>query len=477
MILLLELRLLKFKKRKMKSNLNKKLYGVLGLARSGIATVEFLIKNHISFIAWDDNEQTKNKLLEQFPGVVLVDINDKKWLEIDCLVISPGIPTTFPRLHPLVAILRAHHIPIICDIALLYKANNLAKFIVITGTNGKSTTTALIGHILKTNKVKTEVGGNIGIGALALAPLQKEGVYVIEASSYQLELLENNDCHFNISVLLNITPDHLERHNNMGNYIKAKCNIFNNQSKQDCAIISVDNPITKEIYHRLKSEKKIGTIIPISTKQKLEDGISIINQQLEFKDISIALPSLSHLKGDHNAENIAASYGAAQFLELNSQQIINAIISFPGLDHRLQFVDRYKNIVFFNDSKGTNAESTEKALLSFTKNIYWIVGGQPKTEGIKSLAPLFNRVKHAFIIGDAQEEFAETIKNLIPYTKAQNLANAFKLATEMALIDDSSQDVIILLSPACASWDQWKDFEERGRAFCNFVKEFLASHR
>ncbi len=461
----------------MKNNFNKKLYGVLGLGRSGIATIEFFIKNQINFIAWDDTEQTKKRLLEQFPGVIFTDISDKKWLEIDYLVISPGIPTIFPKPHPLVMMLRAHNIPIICDIEVLYQANNLARFVAITGTNGKSTTTALIGHILKANKITTEVGGNIGTGALALPALQKDGVYVIETSSYQLELLENSDCHFNVSILLNITPDHLERHHNMENYIKAKCNIFNHQSKRDCAIISIDNPITKEIYNRLKSEKKIGTIIPISTKQKLEDGVSIINQQLEFNNISITLPSLPHLKGDHNAENIAASYGAAQFLGLSSQQIIDAVKSFPGLDHRLQFVDRYKNIVFFNDSKGTNAESTERALLSFPKNIYWIVGGQPKSEGITSLVPLFNRVKHAFIVGDAQEEFAQTMENLLPYTKAKTLANAFKLATEMAMKADQSQEAVILLSPACASWDQWKDFEERGRAFCNFVKEFLANHK
>ncbi len=455
--------------------MNRKLYGVLGLGRSGSATIGFFVKNHINFIAWDDTEQTRSSLLKQFPQVTFTSTDDKKWLDIDYLVISPGIPTTFPKPHPLVVILRAHNIPIICDIELLYQANKLAKFIAITGTNGKSTTTALIAHILKTNKVLTEVGGNIGTGVLALQALPKEGVYVIETSSYQLELLENTDCHFNISVLLNITPDHLERHNNMENYIKAKCNIFNHQSKEDCAIISVDNLITKEIYSRLKNERRIGTIIPISAKQKLKDGISIINNCLEFNGDSIALPSLPHLKGDHNAENIAASYGVAQFLGLNKHQIIDAVASFPGLDHRLQFVARYKNIVFFNDSKGTNAESTEKALLSFPKNIYWIVGGQAKSGGIKSLVPLFDRVKHAFIIGDAQEEFAETIGDLIPYNKAQDLANAFRLAIEMAQLDQS-QEVVILLSPACASWDQWKDFEERGMAFCQLVKDFLNSH-
>jgi UDP-N-acetylmuramoylalanine--D-glutamate ligase len=455
--------------------MNRKLYGVLGLGRSGSATIGFFVKNHINFIAWDDTEQTRISLLKQFPEVTFTSTDDKKWLDIDYLVISPGIPTTFPKPHPLVVILRAHNIPIICDIELLYQANRLAKFIAITGTNGKSTTTSLISHILKTNKFLTEVGGNIGTGVLALQALPKEGVYVIETSSYQLELLENTDCHFNISVLLNITPDHLERHNNMENYIKAKCNIFNHQSKEDCAVISVDNLITKEIYSRLKNDRRIGTIIPISAKQKLKDGISIINNCLEFNGDSIALPSLPHLKGDHNAENIAASYGLAQFLGLNKHQIIDAVASFPGLDHRLQFVARYKNIVFFNDSKGTNAESTEKALLSFSKNIYWIVGGQAKSGGIKSLVPLFDRVKHAFIIGDAQEEFAETIGDLIPCNKAQDLANAFRLAIEMAQ-SDQSQEVVILLSPACASWDQWKDFEERGRAFCQLVKDFLNSH-
>jgi UDP-N-acetylmuramoylalanine--D-glutamate ligase len=451
-----------------------KFYGILGLGRTGLSAAAFMLKNQINFIAWDDNIQNRDNALQQYPNLKLMDTNDPQWLQINCLVISPGIPTSFPKAHPLAEKLQKNNIPIICDIELLYLANQSAKFVGITGTNGKSTTTKLIGHILQSNKIKNCVGGNIGTGVLSLEPLKDDGVYVIETSSFQLELLDQT--HFNISVLLNITPDHLDRHNTMENYIKAKCNIFKHQSKTDCAIISVDNPITKKIYQKLKLEGRIGTIIPISTKTKIKNGISIINNHLEcdiIKPLSYDLPLLTYLKGEHNAENIAASYAASLFLGLQPQDIIQAITSFQGLEHRLQFIDRYRNILFFNDSKATNAESTEKALASFPNNIYWIVGGKPKQDGIKTLATLFNRIKHAFIIGDAQEEFAKTMDNIVPYTKSGNLETAFTQATNMALQDSSTEDKIILLSPACASYDQWKDFEERGQAFCHFVYNFL----
>ncbi len=456
----------------------KKLYGVLGLGKSGLTTADFLIKNYCNFIAWDDNKHTRNTAVHQLQKIKLVNIDDVQWQHIDYLIISPGIPTIFPKPHPLVQIIKKHNIPIICDIELLYRTNKLATYVAITGTNGKSTTTSLIGHILNDNKIKTCIGGNIGIGALSLASLKQNEIYVIETSSYQLELLHKT--HFNVSIVLNITPDHLERYNTMESYIAAKYNIFSHQTKEDCAILSIDNEITKEIYFKLKNKNTIGTIIPISTKNILSDGISLVSNQLHCKVIekyTCILPVIPQLTGEHNAENIAASYAAALFLGIKHCNIIQSISTFLGLNHRLQFVGKYGNILFFNDSKATNAQSTEKALLSFANNIYWIVGGQAKNGGIKVLQPLFSRIKHAFLVGESQEQFADTLENIVPYTKTQNLENAFIMATEMALTSDAAQEQIILLSPACASFDQWKDFEERGQAFCQLTNKFLEKFR
>lgn len=448
-----------------------KFYGVLGLGRSGNSTVEFLHKNNIRHIAWDDSCASSNHEKN------IIDISDPIWQTIDCLLISPGIPTTYPKPHPLVPLLKKKNIPIVCDIELLYRNNSNARFVGITGTNGKSTTTALIGHILKENNIRTCIGGNIGTGALSLPSLDKDGVYVIETSSYQLELLDQ--AHFNVAIMLNITPDHLERHNNMENYAAAKCNIFNHQGKHDCAIISVDNMLTKKIYEDLVRKNAIGNIVPFSTKHILENGISIINGFLTcnvIKKYEMQLPELPYLKGEHNAENIAASFIATLFLGLSPDKIIKAIESFSGLDHRLQLVGKLDDIEFYNDSKATNAESTEKALLSFPDNIYWIAGGQAKHGGIKSLAPLFSRIKHAFLIGEAEEEFATELDGKVPYTKCKMLSNAFDQATKLALKDKSGTK-IILLSPACASWDQWKSFEERGAAFCEMTKKSIDENR
>lgn len=449
-----------------------KFYGVLGLGRSGQATLEFLLKHNIKFIAWDDGEETRANIARDFPAINLVDETDTQWLTINCLIISPGIPTEFANAHPLATKLKQLQIPIICDIELLYQANKEARFIAITGTNGKSTTTALIGHILADNHVQTCVGGNIGTGALSLESLDSNGVYVIETSSYQLMLL--NQTHFNVSILLNITPDHLERHQTMENYTNAKCNIFNQQDQNDCAIISVDNKITNEIHNRLEHKGEIGNLLPISTKQKLAHGITVIDGQLECSNppYHCILPTMPHLKGDHNAQNIAAAFAAAAFIGIKPKDIIKSITSFPGLAHRLQFIARHQGLSFFNDSKGTNAESTEKALMSFPDNIYWIVGGRAKEGGIEILRPLFNRVKHAFVIGEAQEDFVKTLGGTVAYTKAGTLANAFALTTAMASADQDAAEKIILLSPACASWDQWKSFEARGEAFCHLVREF-----
>lgn len=446
-----------------------KFVGVLGLGKSGKSTIDFLSANNIKYIAWDDGDKSEANLL---------DINDPAWLTIDYLLISPGIPTNYPQPHPLVVKLKQHSVPIISDIELLYRNNPNAAFVGITGTNGKSTTTALIGHILETNKIKNCVGGNIGIGALSLEPLKKEEVYVIETSSYQLELLEST--HFNVSILLNITPDHLDRYASMKDYIRAKENIFRHQGDKDFAIVSIDNQHTKEIYQKLLKDNNISNIIPISTLSTTSSGVSLIDNILTCnikEHTTIKLPEFPYLQGKHNAENIAASFAACFALGLDPSHIIDAIASFPGLKHRLQFVASSKGLKFFNDSKGTNAESTEKALSSFPNNIYWILGGLAKEGGIKTLTPYFSRIKKAFLVGDAEEEFAKELEGKVDYIKCGHLAKAFHLATEAAISDNSTEEKIILLSPACASLDQWKSFEERGNAFCKLAMEFCDDNK
>lgn len=449
-----------------------KYYGILGLARSGYATIQFCIDKQIKFIAWDDNEQTRQRAQECFSNLSLIEPNNEEWTKIDILIISPGIPTTFPKPHKLIPVLKKHHIPIICDIELFYRYHHQARFIGITGTNGKSTTTSLIGHVLKTNDLTTSIGGNIGTGVFSLPEYDADGTYVIETSSYQLELLDQT--HFNIAILLNITPDHLDRHGNMENYIAAKCKIFTHQNKHDLAILSIDNPITNKIHQKLIAQQIIGKIVAISTKIILENGISVIDNNLYVDGIAHNLPEFTYLKGEHNNENIAAAIATALFIGIELPYIIQSISSFHGLDHRLQYIGRSNQIIFYNDSKATNAESTEKALNSFPGNIYWIAGGVAKEGGITLLQPLFHKIKYAFLIGRDSKQLAQTLENKVPYIIAETLENAFNQAVKIAQND--AQQSIILLSPACASLDQWKSFEERGEAFKNLSLEFIANH-
>jgi UDP-N-acetylmuramoylalanine--D-glutamate ligase len=449
--------------------LDKKI-GVFGLGKSGLAAINFLKNEGANVIAWDDNQATIQTIGNKFD---LKNLSDKTWAEIEILVLSPGIPLNFPEPHPVVNIARANNAKIISDIELLYLSNPQAKFVGITGTNGKSTTTSLTAHILKENNINTEVGGNLGIPALSLNPLSSDGVYVLEMSSFQLDLLEETK--FNIAVLLNITPDHIDRHGNIENYIEAKLNIFRNQTKDDVAIICIDNEICAEIYEQFTKENKPAKIIPISAKRQLEHGVSVIGKiiynNVDDSHEAYEIGELKRLPGSHNDENIAASFAVSCALGLSPIQGIAAIRSFSGLPHRMQYVGEKANMLFINDSKATNAEAAEKALLSYEKNIYWILGGVQKEGGIKTLEPLFSRVKHAFLIGKAQDDFAATLDGQVAYDKCNDLSTAFVRATEMA--KTSKEQAIILLSPACASYDQWKNFEERGKAFCKLAEKII----
>ena len=479
---------------------------VFGLGISGNPAVKFLLKQGYEVIAGDDNKSSLdslNKYLEEHQDLkshlkIVDNIESIDWKNAECLVLAAGIPLKYPTPHKIALAANQKNCPIICDVEILYLFNNQAKFIGITGTNGKSTTTALTGHIFESTKKPYAVGGNIGTGALALPKLNADENYIIEMSSYQLDLTVKT--RFHIANLLNITPDHLDRHKDMNGYIAAKKRIFMNQTKDDFAIIDVDNVNSKMVYEELKNDQNFqATLIPISNKYVVDSGISMIGDII-YNNINYTPPSFAKenilanslpldrrsitktesvidlgirqfLKGEHNSQNIAFAFANCFLSGISEEQIIAAIKTFKGLRHRMQLVANINGINFINDSKATNAESTQNALKTYN-NIYWILGGKPKDGGISSLEQYFSKIKYAFLIGDATEEFAKTLGNKVEYFKCGDLKTAFEMAYNLAL-KDQSQEKNILLSPACASFDQWKNFEQRGDFFCELTKRII----
>ena len=413
---------------------------VFGLGTTGISIINVLRESGAKVYAWDD------KNIPVIDGVNFVPPSTYDWGKIDELILSPGVPFR-PKPHEIVLMAQKSNCKISCDIDLLYKSQPSAKFIGVTGTNGKSTTVSLIHHILKKNNKNSCLGGNIGIPVLELD--SGADIYALELSSYQLDLC--TEIKFDIGVLLNITPDHLDRHGNMENYTSAKKKIFGHIS-----VIGLDNKINKKLYEEDK-RRKIG----FSTKDVLQKGFSLIDNKI-FEDGTI----ISNL--DHNniiPENLIAAYTVCSLLGIHNNNIIDSIKTFKSLPHRMEFVGKISNMTFINDSKATNAVSTQQALSKY-KNIYWIVGGRPKKGGINNLD--FTNVKKAFLIGESEDEFAIYLaKYHVEYTKLQTLENALKEACEEA--SSNKGEFAILFSPACSSFDQWKNFEERGEAFKNAV--------
>ncbi|HXP12485.1 MAG TPA: UDP-N-acetylmuramoyl-L-alanine--D-glutamate ligase, partial [Stellaceae bacterium] len=381
------------------------------------------------------------------------------------LVLSPGIPHTFPKPHPVADLARRAGLPIIGDIELLALACKEARFAGITGTNGKSTTTALIAHILKEAGRNVAVGGNLGFPALLLEALGKNGIYVLELSSYQLEL--TSSLALDVAVLLNVTPDHLGRHGGMAGYIEAKKRVFRNQTSRASAIIGVDDEICRGIFAALKSAGRQKTV-PISAEASAPGGVYVQGGKL-IDDLDgqakpmLDLAQMPHLPGRHNGQNAAASYAAARALGLDAAAAIAGIKSFPGLAHRQELIAEIDFVRYVNDSKATNADAAEKALACYA-DIYWIAGGQPKEDGIGGLAPLFPRIRKAFLIGEAAESFAKTLAGRVACEISGTLDQAV-LRAHQAALEERRQGAVVLLSPACASFDQFKDFEERGERF------------
>ncbi|MEP3892366.1 MAG: UDP-N-acetylmuramoyl-L-alanine--D-glutamate ligase [Hellea sp.] len=443
---------------------------VFGLGRTGITAALSLAKGGAHVWAWDDNEAARSAAKDQ--GVDIKDLNDADWASIDALVLSPGVPDKLPSAHWTAEKANASGVPIICDIEIFAREvaarpeSQRPKIIAITGTNGKSTTTALIGHVLSACGKDAEIGGNIGRGVLDLDKMHAGKHYVIELSSYQLERTQS--LRANAAVFLNLSPDHLERHGDMAGYEAAKIRIFENQTSDDTAVIGVDTEDTKRIYSELTA-KNGRRIIPISTRKSLGRGVSVMNGKLycnmsgkciEVCDLSQAMA----LEGKHNHQNAAAAYAAVQSLGIDPKAIGDAILSFPGLAHRMETIGKAGPVRFVNDSKATNADAALQALKSYD-NIFWVAGGVAKAGGIEPLANYFPNISKAYLIGEAAPSFHKTLKKKQVQTKVcGDLEKAILCATRDAM-QSGKPNPIVLLSPACASFDQFKNFETRGEAF------------
>jgi len=437
---------------------------VLGLARSGLATVRALAAAGIDCLAWDDNAESREAAASA--GARVADPETVDWAGVTALVISPGIPSRLPKPHPVAAAALAAGKKIICDVELLARAQAAARFVAITGTNGKSTTTALIGHVLEAAGIPCQVGGNIGRGVLDLEPLGEGGLYVLELSSYQLELLETFRAH--VAVWLNITPDHIDRHGDLAGYVAAKENIFARQRPGDCAVVGVDDVPSQAVFERLASHRGV-VAIPVKRETPVPGGVSFRAGMLVDADgYSVDFGDVATLPGDHNAQNAACAWAACRWLDVPRERIVSGLRSYPGLPHRQERVAAVGDVVYVNDSKATNADATARALSSY-RDIYWILGGQAKEGGVAPLAPWFDRIRHAFLIGEATELFAAQLEGKLSYSRCGDLRTALEAAHARAQSDMKEREAkgaaVVLLSPACASWDQWQSYEHRGDAF------------
>ncbi len=436
---------------------------VLGLGGSGLAAAKALKASGADVRAWDDNEDRRAAAAEE--DIPLVDLMQCNWQEQTSLVISPGIPHSHPEPHPVAALAREHGCEIIGDIELLGRAMRNAGYLGVTGTNGKSTTTALIGHVLEGAGREVQVGGNLGPPALLLEPLDQGGFYVLEMSSYQLELTLSIT--FDVAVLLNVSADHLERHGGLAGYVAAKRLIFHRQTRPRTAVVGVDDEISLDIYRELK-EADEQHVVPISGRGRAAGGVfahdGVLVDDLEGRsDPVVDLRELAALPGAHNWQNAAAAYAASRAVGIDPPIIAACMRSYPGLPHRQELIAVIDGVSYVNDSKATNADAAAKALSCYDP-IYWIAGGRAKEGGLAAAEPYFGRVAHVYLIGEAAEAFAATLEGRLPVSLCGDLESALQAARAQALAD-GGDGAVVLLSPAAASFDQFANFEARGEAF------------
>jgi UDP-N-acetylmuramoylalanine--D-glutamate ligase len=438
---------------------------VFGLARSGTACIEALRLGGAEVLGWDDSPDAVSKAREA--GIPVGDLREVDFKSLDGLVLSPGVPLTHPKPHWTVEKARTAGIEIIGDTEVFARAiaGSGARLVAITGTNGKSTTTALVGHLFKAAGRDCDVGGNIGRAAFLLKPPVKELTYVLELSSFQIDLMPSLKP--NVGILINITPDHLDRHGTIENYAAVKARMFARQGRGDTTIVGVDDPWSEAIADSIPAGpivRRVSVLKPLAKGLSAHDGI--LREDGETK---VDLRDMSALKGAHNWQNACMAFGAARALGLSVSEIEAGMRSFPGLAHRMQEIGRLGDIAFINDSKATNADAAAKALSSFD-TIYWIAGGIAKSGGIAPLAAYFPKIVRAYLIGQAAEDFARTLDGTTAIRQCGTLDRAVIAAAKDARRENKN-GAVVLLSPACASFDHYPNFEVRGDAFVKAVAQ------
>jgi UDP-N-acetylmuramoylalanine--D-glutamate ligase len=424
-----------------------KRFAVLGLARSGMSAVESLLAGGAEVTAWDSREEPRRGLEGRCDLADPVSIDLTGYAGV---VVSPGVPL---NQHPIAAHAASYGVPVIGDIELfsLCRPDLPAHRVVsITGTNGKSTTTALVHHILQSAALPVRMGGNIGVPVLGTNPLAAGGVYVLELSSYQIDLTQTLES--DVAVLLNLTPDHLDRYDGFAGYAASKARLFAMQRPDQFAIFGMSDPKTQAIAAResqLREQFRVRSV----------DGKDLVKLQADW-------PSL---QGPHNLQNAAVAVAIAEALGLTPMQWRPALASFRGLPHRMERVADLNGVMFINDSKATNPASAAPALGAFPPaghpRIHWILGGLPKGDNLDECKPYFGNVAAAYVIGDAGPLFAELLAPYVPVTRSEMMCEAIRQAMEAAQPGD-----VVLLSPACASFDQFRDYEARGDAFRQIVQ-------
>lgn len=450
---------------------------IVGLGVSGMSLAKMFLKHKINIIAWDDDKIKRNVARKN--GITLRAIDEINFPNIDFLILSPGIQHVGKNAHKSALLAKKNNCKIISDLEIINYINKKLFLIGITGTNGKSTTTTLITHILSNCMIDAIACGNIGKPFSEISFRKKNKTLVIEASSYQLERVEK--LKFDISILLNLSNDHLERHVNMPNYIDAKLNIFRNQSKKDFAIISIDDEYCREIC-RTYEQKYESNLIKISTEYNLDKTISIkshndliyIIDKYDNLEVEVNKNKLGFFGGKHNLQNLLAAYACCKVYGIKKINFINSLYSFKGLEHRAEKFIVFKNIIFYNDSKATNINSSN-VILENLSNIYWLVGGKPKQGTLKNLERNLKNVREIFTFGEASIKFHKRLKDKVNTTPFKSLKNAINFAFKKAIIE--KKPINFVLSPACSSFDEFENFEERGSFFKQTVKRLIKEQK
>ena len=444
---------------------------VFGLGSSGLATCAALAAGGATIVAFDDKPAKVAEAEDK--GVTVGDLRETEWDKITALVLAPGVPLTHPEPHWVVKLARRAEVEVIGDIELFCRERRArapkSPFAAITGTNGKSTTTALLAHILAKNGRDVAVGGNLGTPILSLASPSHARTHVIECSSFQIDLAPTLDPA--VGVLLNVTLDHIDRHGTFQNYAAIKERVITGVGLHGTAVVGVDDDFCASVADRAERERT--KVVRVSVRRKFaSDGIflegeSLTDMERGKRRYTLSLSGIGSLRGTHNAQNAAAAYASARALGLAPEEIEFAMRNFPGLHHRMEEVARKGAVLFINDSKATNADSAARALESFDE-IFWIAGGRAKEGGIATLEGYFPRIRKAYLIGESAPVFAAGLEGKVKYEVVRTLDRAVEHAAREAAASAAPQPVV-LLSPACASYDQYPNFEVRGNEFRDLV--------